>query len=84
MTSKVVKALLEGWDIECVQDNGKRLRQELGSLFGRNNGKSIRGSIEGREAFITLLEGTFKFWAETSPRRDQSHVMVTLKGRFNG
>ena len=47
-------------------------------------GKVFGGGMRGEEVFITLLEGMFKFWAETSPRRDQSHVMVTLMGRFKG
>ena len=48
MTSKVVKALLEGWEIEFVQDTEKKLRQEVDRLFGRRSGKSIWGRVEGR------------------------------------
>ena len=47
-------------------------------------GKLFYGGLRVEEVFITLLEGMFKFWPETSPIRDQSHVMVTLKGRFKG
>ena len=36
------------------------------------------------EAFLKSLEGVIKFWLETRLKKEQSHVMVTFRGRFNG
>ena len=36
------------------------------------------------EMFLASLEGMLKLWEETRLSINQSHVMVTLKGRFTG
>ena len=36
------------------------------------------------EVLLESLEGMLKFWEEIRLRINQSHIMVTLKGRFKG
>ena len=42
----------------------------------------IRLHIE--DIFLTSMKGNLKCWGETRLKKDKSHVMVTLKGRFKG
>ena len=45
---------------------------------------SLGGGLRGEEFFLASLEGMLNFWEETRLSRNQSRVMVTLKGRFEG
>ena len=40
--------------------------------------------LRGDEVFLASLEGMLKLLEDTRLRRNQFHVMVTLKGRFKG
>ena len=42
------------------------------------------GGLRGGEFFLTYLKGILKFCEETRNRKDLSHIMVILKGRFKG
>ena len=42
------------------------------------------GGLRVEEVILESLEGMLKFWEEIRLGRNQSHVMVTLKGRFKG
>ena len=36
------------------------------------------------EVLLAFLKGMLKFWKETMLKKEQSRVIVTLKGRFKG
>ena len=38
------------------------------------------GGLRGEEVSLASLEVLLKFWEETRIRRNQTHIMVTLKG----
>ena len=40
--------------------------------------------LRGEEVFITSLRLMLKFWEETRLRKEQYHIMVTLKIMFKG
>ena len=44
----------------------------------------VCGGLRGEEVFLESMEGILKFWEEMRHRRNQSHVMVTLKWIFKG
>ena len=42
------------------------------------------GGLRGDKVSLVSLEGMLNFWEETRKRRNISHIMVTLRGRFKG
>ena len=40
------------------------------------------GSLQVEEVFLTPFKGMLKFWEETRMKMENSHTMVTFKGRF--
>ena len=44
----------------------------------------LEGGLRREEFFLELLEGMLKLWEENRLRRNQYHVMITLKGRLKG
>ena len=42
------------------------------------------GGFQGEELFLTSLKVILQFWEETRNKKDCSHIVVALRGRFKG
>ena len=51
-------------------------------IFGGSRGDMFLIRITGRRSFTHIHESNTIFWDETRLKREKSHAMVTLKGRF--
>ena len=51
-------------------------------MFGGSRGDRFLMRITERRSFTHIHESNPIFWEETRPKKEKSHVMVTLKGRF--
>ena len=40
--------------------------------------------LRGEEVLLTSTKGILKVWEDKRLKKEKSHVMVTLKGRFKG
>ena len=51
-------------------------------IFGGSNGDMFLLRIAGIRSFTHIHESNPIFWEETRLKKEKSHVMVTLKGKF--
>ena len=80
VTNEIINALLEGWDTEWRREVFLSRREIF--FLSAAVVISFCGGLQGEEVFLTSIKGMLKFWEETRNKKDLSHIMVTLKGRF--
>ena len=80
VTSNMVKDMLMGWDTEWKME-GMISKGEISCLLSAVV-IWFCGGFMGEELFIASLKLMLKFLEETRLKREQSHIMVTLKKLF--